>query len=132
MIVTGKHLSRRTVLRGMGAAIALPMLDAMTPAFAAATRAGAKPPCRMAFAYVPNGIDMKHWTPSAEGAAFDFPRIIEPLTPFKDDLIVFSGLTQNGGRALGDGPGDHARAASSFLTGAHPRKTAGADINVGI
>jgi hypothetical protein len=87
----------------------------------------------MAVAYVPNGVvDMTQWRPSTEGALVDFPRLIEPLAPYKDDLIVFSGLTQNGGRALGDGPGDHARAASSFLTGAHPRKTAGADINVGI
>jgi hypothetical protein len=132
MIITRKHLSRRTLLRGLGTAIALPMLDAMTPAFAAPSRLGGKPPCRMAFAYVPNGIDMQHWTPAAEGAAFELPRILEPLAPFQKDLIVFSGLTQNGGRALGDGPGDHARAASSFLTGAHPKKTAGADINVGI
>src|SRR5215467_1573394 len=132
MIITKKSLSRRTLLRGAGAAIALPLLDAMTPAFAASTRLGAKPPRRMAFAYVPNGIDMPHWTPAAEGAAFEFPRILEPLAPFQKDLIVFTGLTQNGGRALGDGPGDHARAASSFLTGCHPRKTAGADINVGV
>jgi hypothetical protein len=132
-MITGKYLSRRTLLRGMGTAIALPILDAMTPAFAATSRLGAKPPCRMAVAYVPNGIvDITQWRPSSEGALIDFPRLIEPLAPYKDDLIVFSGLTQNGGRALGDGPGDHARAASSFLTGAHPRKTAGADINVGI
>ena len=133
MTIKGKHLSRRMLLRGLGTAIALPMLDAMTPAFAAATRAGVKPPCRLAVAYVPNGIvDMTQYRPAAEGALVEFPRLTEPLAPFKDDLIVFSGLTQNGGRALGDGPGDHARAASSFLTGAHPRKTSGADINVGI
>src|SRR6266478_4838408 len=133
MMITGKHLSRRTLLRGVGTAIALPFLDAMTPAFAAASRVGAKPPCRLAVAYVPNGIvDMSQFTPATEGALSAFPYLTEPLTPYKDDLIVFSGLTQNGGCALGDGPGDHARAASSFLTGAHPRKTSGADINVGI
>jgi hypothetical protein len=132
MIIMKKALSRRTLLRGLGTSIALPLLDAMTPAFAASSRLGSKPPCRMAFAYVPNGIDMQHWTPTVEGAVFEFPRILEPLAPFQKDLIVFSGLTQNGGRALGDGPGDHARAASSFLTGCHPRKTSGADINVGI
>jgi hypothetical protein len=133
MIITGKHLSRRTLLRGIGTTIGLPLLDAMTPALAAPSRAGAKPACRMAVSYVPNGIvDLRHWTPQTEGALAEFPLITEPLAPFKDDLIVFSGLTQNGGRALGDGPGDHARAASSFLTGAHPRKTSGADINVGV
>ncbi|MCI0435653.1 MAG: DUF1552 domain-containing protein, partial [Gemmatimonadetes bacterium] len=73
-------------------------------------------------------IDMPNWTPKAEGRDFEFPRILEPIAALRDDVLVISGLTHNGGRALGDGPGDHARAAASFLTGAHPRKTAGADI----
>ena len=124
------HLPRRTFLRGLGATIALPLLDAMTPAFAASV--GPKPPCRMAFCYVPNGIDMPNWTPAAEGAAFDLPPILESLAPHRDRLLVLSGLTQNNGRALGDGPGDHARAAASFLTGVHPKKTAGADIQAGV
>ncbi|MBL8175569.1 MAG: DUF1552 domain-containing protein [Bryobacterales bacterium] len=127
-----KHLPRRTFLRGIGASIGLPFLDAMTPAFAAPAKAAGKPPIRMAFVYVPNGIVMPEWTPSAEGAAFSFQRTMEPMAPHKDKLLVLSGLTHNGGRALGDGPGDHARAASSFLTGMHPRKTAGADIKIGI
>lgn len=131
-MITRKHLARRTFLRGIGTAVALPILDAMAPAFAASTRIESKAPTRMAFTYVPNGVDMQHWTPATEGAGFDLPRILEPLKAFREDLIVFSGLTQNGGRALGDGPGDHARAASSFLTGCHPRKTAGADIQIGI
>ena len=132
-MITGKHLSRRTLLRGLGASIALPMLDAMKPAFAATARvAGAKTPLRMAFTYVPNGIVMKDWTPAAEGASFELPRVLQPLAPFKDQMLVLSGLTQNAGRALGDGAGDHARAASTFLTGVHPKKTAGADIQVGI
>jgi hypothetical protein len=130
--VIGKHLQRRTFLRGLGTAIALPLLDAMSPAFAAPSVAKAKAPCRMAFTYVPNGIIMKDWTPAAEGANFEFLRTLEPMKPFRDDMILMSGLMQNGGRALGDGPGDHARAASSYLTGAHPRKTAGADISAGI
>ena len=130
-MITGKHLSRRTLLRGLGASIALPMLDAMKPAFAATARvAGAKTPLRMAFTYVPNGIVMKDWTPAAEGASFELPRVLQPLAPFKDQMLVLSGLTQNAGRALGDGAGDHARAASTFLTGVHPKKTAGADIQV--
>jgi hypothetical protein len=130
--MTPRHLPRRTFLRGIGAAIGLPFLDAMTPAFAAPAKAAGKPPTRMAFVYVPNGIVMPEWTPAEEGKDFSFRRTMEPMAPFKDKLLVLSGLTHNGGRALGDGPGDHARAASSFLTGMHPRKTAGADIKIGI
>lgn len=128
-MITRKRLSRRTVLRGMGTAIALPALDAMFPAFAAP--ALRKAPLRIAFVYVPNGIDMPNWTPREVGAAFDFPRILEPLKEFREDMMVLSGLTHNNGRALGDGPGDHARAAASFLTGVHPKKTSGADIKNG-
>lgn len=131
-MITGKCLARRTFLRGIGATIALPMLDAMTPAFAAASRLGSNTPRRVAFVYVPNGIIMKDWTPAADGSAFEFPRILKPLEPYRKDLLVLSGLTHNTGRALGDGPGDHARAAASFLTGVHPKKTAGADICSGV
>ncbi|HYL34526.1 MAG TPA: DUF1552 domain-containing protein [Bryobacteraceae bacterium] len=131
MIVTGKHLSRRTLLRGIGTAIALPMLDCMTPAFAAPSRA-AKSPMRLAFAYVPNGVMMNDWTPALEGAEFEFPRILRPLEPLREHVLVLSGLAQHNGDPLGDGPGDHARAASTFLTGSHPKKTAGADIHVGV
>jgi len=131
-VITGKHIARRSFLRGVGTAIALPFLDAMTPAFAANRIGSANTPRRMAFVYVPNGIIMKDWTPAAEGSAFDFSRILKPLEPHRRDLMVLSGLTQNTGRALGDGPGDHARAAASFLTGIHPKKTAGADISLGV
>ncbi len=119
-------MHRRTLLRGLGAAIALPALDAMTPARSAAA------PLRMAFAYVPNGIIMEHWTPAAEGAAYELPRILQPLAPVREKTLLLSGLAHVNGRALGDGPGDHARAAATFLTGVHPRKTAGADIKNGI
>jgi uncharacterized protein DUF1552 len=131
MIVTRLHLPRRTFLKGMGAAIALPLLDAMTPAFATTTRAATRP-TRLAFTYVPNGITMPDWTPAGEGAAFEFSRVMKPLERFREDLVVLSGLGHHNGQALGDGPGDHARAAASYLTGVHPRKTAGADIQNGI
>ena len=131
MFVTRKHLPRRSFLKGMGAVVALPMLDAMTPALSAASRFQ-KPPMRLAFTYVPNGITMNDWTPAAEGAAYEFTRIMKPLEPFRADALVISGLSQKNGAALGDGPGDHARAAASYLTGVHPRKTAGADIQNGI
>lgn len=132
MIITRKHVSRRALLRGLGAAIALPALDAMIPAMSAATRLTGAAPRRMAFIYVPNGIIMDQYTPAAAGADFQITRLLQPLAAYREDLMVLSGLTLNGGRALGDGAGDHARAASSFLTSAHPVKTAGADIKVGV
>lgn len=124
-IITGKRLSRRTVLRGAGASIALPLLDAMTPAL----KAAAKPPVRMVFVYVPNGVIMRHWTPAAEGAAFELPRILEPLAACKQDMLVLTGLAHR----TGEGPaGDHARACGTYLTGVHPKRTTGADVEVGI
>jgi Protein of unknown function (DUF1552) len=127
--VTRKHLPRRTVLRGLGASVALPMLDAMRPAFAGSEPAS---PFRLAFTYVPNGVTLADWTPVGEGRTFELSRILKPLEPFRDRLLVLSGLAHKNGNALGDGPGDHARAGASFLTGVHPRKTAGADIKNGV
>ena len=114
----------------MGAAIALPVLDAMTPAFAAARFR--QSPHRLAFTYVPNGVTMAEWTPAGTGATFEFTRILKPIERFREHTLVLSGLAHRNGNALGDGPGDHARAAASYLTGVHPRKTAGADIQNGI
>src|SRR3954463_15518347 len=105
----------------------------MVPALARAASGTQKlSPNRMVFVYVPNGIDMRNWTPSAAGRSFDLPKILAPLQPVQDDLLLFTGLMDHGGMALGDGPGDHARASASFLTGVHPKKTAGSDISVGI
>jgi hypothetical protein len=131
MIITGTHLPRRTFLRGLGASIALPMLDAMTPALARATSATASPK-RLVFTYVPNGVSMTGWTPTGAGAGFELSTVMKPLAAYKDDMLVLTGLAQRNGMALGDGPGDHARAAASYLTGVHPKKTAGADIRNGI
>jgi hypothetical protein len=133
MILTRKHVSRRTLLRGVGAAVALPVLDAMVPALTAAATVSKKiAPMRMVFVYVPNGIDMRNWTPAAEGHGFQLTKILDPLAPVQDDVLVLSGLMDHGGMALGDGPGDHARASASFLTGVHPKKTAGSDIFAGV
>jgi hypothetical protein len=130
MIIIRKHLPRRSFLKGVGVTVALPLLDAMTPALARA--AGATPaPVRLAFVYVPNGIMMNDWTPAATGRAFEFTRILKPLEPFREDLLVLSGLEEHNGNALGDGPGDHARAGAAFLTGVHCTKTEGADIRNG-
>lgn len=129
--VTRNSLSRRTFLQGVGAAIALPMLDAMSPALATVGRA-TKPPVRLVFAYVPNGIIMKDWTPATVGKDFEITRILAPLKAYHDDLLVLSGLADHNGNELGDGPGDHARAGASFLTGVHCKKTSGADIRSGV
>ncbi len=124
----GKLLSRRTVLRGLGTAIALPWLEAMAPAASPV----APGPKRMAFLYVPNGVHMPDWRPGQEGAGFTLPHLLEPLAPYRDDLLVLTGLEQHNAEALGDGPGDHARSLCCFLTGVHPLKTDGANIHVGI
>jgi hypothetical protein len=127
------QISRRTVLRGLGTAVALPLLDAMSaPLALAADEKKAAAATRMAFVYVPNGMHMPDWTPEAVGADFELPYILEPLKPVKSQLLVLSGLAQDHGRANGDGAGDHARALSSFLTGQQARKTHGADIKVGV
>ncbi|MBI2689912.1 MAG: DUF1552 domain-containing protein [Acidobacteria bacterium] len=132
MIITRKSLSRRTMLRGFGTSIALPFLDSMAPALAAPNRTGAKPPVRMAFLYVPNGIIMKDWTPKADGAKYELTKTLEPLAAYREKFLVLSGLDQYNGQSLGDGAGDHARAGASWLTGVHPKKTLGADIHAGI
>jgi hypothetical protein len=126
--VTNKALPRRSVLRGLGAAVALPWLDAMRPAFGQSAEA----PLRLAFSYVPNGIIPEAWAPKGEGRDFELSRVLAPLAPWREQLLVLSGLAHKNGNALGDGPGDHARAGASYLTGFHPRKTAGADIHNGI
>ncbi len=130
-------LSRRMLLRGTGATIALPLLDAMLPHAAgtatAATAGGAEAaPVRAAFLYVPNGIHMEDWTPKQQGAGFDLPPTLEPLCGVYGKFSIHSGLAQQKAAANGDGPGDHARALATFLTGTQARKTAGADIRAGV
>src|SRR5207245_2318741 len=131
-------LPRRTFLRGLGATLALPLLDSMAPRVSAA--ATAAPPVRLGYVYTPNGIigacDKSPrpfmWTPKTVGANVEFGPTMKALEPYRDQLNVLSGLAQVNGRALGDGPGDHARATATFLTGVHPRKTSGADFQLGI
>jgi hypothetical protein len=128
------HISRRTALRGAGAAIALPWLEAMAPAVIAADDTGKSvgAPKRMAFLYVPNGVHMPDWVPHETGTKFALPPTLKSLEPFRDNLLVLTGLAQHNAEALGDGPGDHARSLACFLTGAHPLKTDGAGIKVGV
>ena len=130
------QLPRRTFLKGVGTAVALPVLEAMLPvkALAALGETPAKTtfPTRLAFLYVPNGINMAEWTPQEVGADYALPSTLQPLADFKSDLLVLSGLTCDKARPHGDGGGDHARAQSAFLTGCQARKTDGANIKTGI
>lgn len=112
MFITKKHLSRRTILRGLGATIALPLLDGMVPALTALSRTAAKPPVRFGGVYVPNGMAMVDWTPAEDGTAFEMPPILEPLAPFRDRLLVITGLDNMRGAG-----GPHASASSKFLSG---------------
>jgi len=133
MIITKKHLSRRRLLRGMGATVALPLLDGMVPALTALAATPAAGPRRMAVIYTPNGMMMPNWTPKGEGTAFEFSPILAGLAPYRDKLVVISGLADKYGWPQGDeGTGDHARAAATFLTGVHVKKTEGADIRGGV
>ncbi|MGE3511546.1 MAG: DUF1552 domain-containing protein, partial [Vicinamibacterales bacterium] len=133
MIITKKHLSRRSILRGFGASLALPLLDGMVPALSALAKTPAAGARRMAVIYTPNGMMMPNWTPRGEGRDFTFSPILEQLTPFRENLVVISGLADKYGWPQGDeGTGDHARAAATFLTGVHVKKTEGADIRGGV
>jgi hypothetical protein len=125
-----KAISRRTVLRGIGTAVALPALEAMMPIRAFAD--GAKPPLRMAFCMTPNGVNCPAWFPTTEGVDYELSKTLSPLAPIKQDLLVLSGLAHDKAKANGDGAGDHARSASTFLTGCQARKTDGKDIRSGV
>jgi hypothetical protein len=121
MFVTKKALSRRTVLRGMGTAVGLPFLDAMVPAFAPA--AAAKSPVRFGVVYHPNGIIYDQWLPKGAGSQFELSPTLKGLEPFRDKLIVVTGLFSDQAEANGDGGGDHSRACGSYLTGVHVKKS---------
>ncbi|MBA4031514.1 MAG: hypothetical protein C0478_11590 [Planctomyces sp.] len=127
-------IDRRTLLKGLGVTMSLPVLEAMLPSHAVAAEAvmASTKLNRMAFVFVPNGVVMDAWQPKKEGTDFDLPASLEPLAKVKGKINVMTQLAQNNARALGDGPGDHARSAATFLTGEHPRKTAGADIQAGL
>jgi hypothetical protein len=131
MVVTKRSIPRRTFLRGTGAVLALPVLDAMTPAFAATTAA----PIRMSFMEVPNGIMNLNgeWTPKAEGADFELSQTLQPLASFKDRMLLLTGLDQQQSAGLGfEVGGDHPRACTAWLTGTHAKMTSGADLRAGI
>ena len=133
MMIFKKAIPRRTFLRGAATTLALPLLDAMVPAMASIAKTAASPVLRMGFVYVPNGIIMEQWTPALEGAAFEMTPILEPLTPFRDCLVVLSGLDHKAADPLpGEGGAPHTRTSSTFLTGVHPKATEGADLHAGV
>ena len=121
MFVTKKAISRRTVLRAAGTAVALPLLDAMIPAFAPA--AATKPVRRLGVVYHPNGVIYDQWLPTGVGSQFELSPTLKGLEPFKDKLTVVTGLFSDQAEALGDGGGDHSRACGSYLTGVHVKKS---------
>jgi hypothetical protein len=122
MMIFKKAIPRRTFLRGIGTTLALPVLDAMIPSFASAQEAASRTTLRLAFFYGPNGRIMKNWTPAAEGAAFDLPPSLAPLAPFRDQMMVLSGLNIKAADPVGNEPGGvHARPCASYLTGIHPK-----------
>jgi uncharacterized protein DUF1552 len=132
MMVFRNAIPRRTFLRGAGTALALPLLEAMRPAFASAadTAAGAR---RLSFFAVPNGIIMDKWTPTGVGSGFPITPVLEPLAAFRDRMVVIGGLANNEARKLEfEIAGDHPRACSAYLTAAHPKMTSGADIHCGV
>ena len=120
MIITKKAIPRRTILRGLGATFALPLLDGMIPAATALAKTVARPVPRFAVVYVPNGIVMERWTPLAEGSAFEFTPILKPLEAFRDHLLVVSGLDNTGARERTGASGAHAKPAGAYLTGVEP------------
>ncbi len=131
MILTNKALARRTVLRGIGISVALPFLESMVPATGLAATVASKRPMRLGFVYHPVGMIMNRWTPATEGVGFEFTPTMKALESYRDRLVVLSGLAQVQGRALGDGPGDHAREGATWLTGVHPKRTE-SDVRAGI
>lgn len=121
-------LDRRTFLRGAGVSLALPFLDAMTPAFAATAKAVP----RLAFLYIPNGVNPHTWTPEGTGKDFMFSPALAPLEPFKNQISVFTNLSHHAADRQNDGAGDHSRATGVFLSGCHAKRTQGADLHLGI
>ena len=128
MFITRKALRRRTFLRGMGAAVALPMLDAMVPALSAAPTA----PPRLGFIYMANGVIQKDWTPATTGVGFELSATLKPLVNVRDSITVLSGLAHQQADTFGDGTGDHPRASAAWLTGVHAydRTQPGAEVRL--
>jgi hypothetical protein len=133
MIITKTCLPRRSILRGFGTAVALPFLDGMVPALSALSKTPANAPRRLGIVYVPNGMILERWTPAAEGTAFEFTPTLQSLAPFRDRLLVLSGLAlKPADLRPGESGGAHARPSGAFLTGAHPKRTTSSELQAGV
>jgi hypothetical protein len=128
MFITKKHLPRRTFLRGVGATLALPLLDAMVPASTLLAKTAANPAARLGFVYLPHGAIMDKWTPATEGAGFEFSPILKPLEPFRDRLNIVSGL----GHRAADSTAVHSLSPTTWLSGVRPKPTQGTDAFAGV
>jgi hypothetical protein len=126
MIITKKALPRRTILKGLGAALALPLLDSMVPALTAQRKTAASPINRLGIVYVPNGIVMEQWTPAADGAAFEFTPTLRPLEPYRNHMVVVTGLNNKGPDPI------HETGATRFLTCVSPKRTQGSELQAGV
>jgi len=132
MFITKMVLPRRTFLRGVGVAIALPLIDAMVPALTALSKTAAGPVRRLGFVYTPNGATMAAWTPAGTGPVLDeLSPTLSPLAPFRDQVVVPTGLSQRQAESQGDGNGEHSRGQTTWLSGIHPKRTEGADVQAG-
>ena len=133
MIITRKAVPRRTLLRGVGATLALPLLDGMVPALSALGRTAAAPVRRLGVVYVPNGVEEAQWRPTTEGPGFEFTPTLKPLEPFRDRLLAISGLENTAARpGPGELAGQHSRPAAAFLTGVHAKRTTGSALALGV
>ncbi len=132
MFITKMSLPRRTFLRGVGATLALPLLDAMVPALSALGKTAAKPVSRLGFVYVPNGAVMNKWTPATVGTGFELSPTLAGLEPLRDRVLVVSGLAHLQANSFDDGAGDHSRGTAAWLSGIHAKRTEGADVQLGI
>src|ERR1700694_271346 len=133
MLITKMSLPRRTFLRGVGATIALPLLDSMRPAMTALAKTPASPVKRLGFVYTPNGATMSAWTPSSPGPSLtELSPTLSPLAAVRDQVVVPTGLSQKQAESFGDGHGEHSRGQTVWLSGVHPKRTEGADVGAGI
>ena len=124
MFLTNKHLPRRTFLRGIGATLALPLLDAMVPAFANTAKQGP----RLGFVYFPHGAIMDQWMPDAEGSRFEFKETLKPLEPFRERLSIVSGMHHR----AADSTAVHSLSPTTWLSGVRPKPTQGVDAYAGV
>src|SRR5437016_8786643 len=131
MLITKKHISRRTLLRGVGVTLALPLLDSMVPAQTPLVKTAANPKTRFVGCFVPHGMAPGYWVPDKEGTGFEFPFNFKPLEPYRDQVTILSGLHSRSAEPPPGVTGADHWVAAAFLCANKPKKTAGADVYAG-